>query len=57
MTRKDAAKQYAHVCAVLALLYRDPHNIPRNEQREAAKALGLESWLPEPVQQALPVKA
>ncbi len=57
MTHKDACRQYAHICAAMALLYRDPDKVPKGEQREAARALGLEHMLPDPVQQALPVKA
>lgn len=46
----DASRNYQRITECLALLDR---TITEEEQREAAKALGLESWLPEPKQESL----
>ena len=53
MTHAEAARNYAQILGCLALLDR---HIPDDEKREAAKALGLWSWLPEPQQERIELR-
>lgn len=55
MNPAERQRNHAQVMFQLATLYRDPKHVPSTEQREAARALGLEHMLPDPEQERIKV--